>query len=105
MGGKAKAYFLVQGWVRGSIKAVLGRTYMFFLYKHSVFQSEARICLSFSQIELQNMLKICLSKNIQNNKFYNLTHALEERNGLEYHNEEIFELVPSSPSQLLNPTT
>ena len=34
--------------------------YMFF-YKHSVFQSEARICLSFSQIEPQKMLKICLS--------------------------------------------
>ena len=30
-------------------------------YKHSVFQSEARICLSFSQIEPQNMLKICLT--------------------------------------------
>ena len=35
--------------------------YMFFFYKHSVFQAEARICLSFSQIEPQNMLKICLS--------------------------------------------
>ena len=34
--------------------------YMLFFYKHSVFQSEARICLSFSQIEPQNMLKICL---------------------------------------------
>ena len=32
-----------------------------FFYKHSVFQSEARICLSFSQIEPQNMLKICLT--------------------------------------------
>ena len=32
-----------------------------FFYKHGVFQSEARICLSFSQIEPQNMLKICLS--------------------------------------------
>ena len=30
-------------------------------YKHSAFQSEARICLSFSQIEPQNMLKISLS--------------------------------------------
>ena len=28
-------------------------------YKHSVFQSEARICLSFSQIGPQNMLRIC----------------------------------------------
>ena len=27
VGGKAKAYFLVQGWVGGSIKAILGRTY------------------------------------------------------------------------------
>ena len=32
-----------------------------FFYKHGVFQSEARICLSFSQSEPQNMLKICLS--------------------------------------------
>ena len=32
-----------------------------FFYKHGVFQSEARICLSFSQIEPQNMLRICLS--------------------------------------------
>jgi len=32
-----------------------------FFYKHGVFQSEARICLSFSQIEPQNMLKICLT--------------------------------------------
>ena len=38
--------------------------YMFF-YKHSVFQSEARTSLSFSQIQPQNMLKVCLSKNIQ----------------------------------------
>ena len=37
--------------------------YMFFC-KHSVFQSEARICISFSQFQPQNMLKICLSKNI-----------------------------------------
>ena len=32
-----------------------------FFYKHGVFQSEARICLSFSQIEPQNMLKVCLT--------------------------------------------
>ena len=31
--------------------------YMFLFYKHSVFQSEARISLSFSQIQPQNMLK------------------------------------------------
>ena len=29
-----------------------------FFYKHSVFQSEAQICLSFSQSEPKNMLKI-----------------------------------------------
>ena len=38
--------------------------YMFF-YNHSVFQSEAQICLSFSQIQPQIMLKICLSNNIK----------------------------------------
>ena len=48
--------------------------YIFF-YKHSVFQSEARIWLSFSQIQSQNMLKICLSKNIEKSKFHDLTHA------------------------------
>ena len=32
-----------------------------FFYKHGVFQSEARICLSFSKIEPRNMLKTCLS--------------------------------------------
>ena len=36
--------------------------YMLFFYKHSVFQSEARICLSFSQIEPQNMLILEHSK-------------------------------------------
>ena len=45
---------------------------MFVFYKHSVFQSEARICLSFSQIEPQNMLKICLSKNIEKGKIHDL---------------------------------
>ena len=30
-------------------------------FEHSVFQSEARICLSFSQIQPQNMLKMRLS--------------------------------------------
>ena len=32
----------------------------FSFYKHSGFQSETRMCLNFSQIEPQNMLKICL---------------------------------------------
>ena len=49
--------------------------YMFFFNKHSVFQSEARICLSFSQIQPQNMLKICLSKKVERSKFHYLTHA------------------------------
>ena len=40
-----------------------------FFYKHGVFQSEARICLSFSQIQPQNMLKICLSKHIERANF------------------------------------
>ena len=48
--------------------------YMFF-YKHGVFQFEAQICLTFSQIQPQNMLKICLSKNTQKSKFHDLTYA------------------------------
>ena len=50
-------------------------------YKHSVFQSETRICLSSSQFQSQNILKICLSKNIQRRKFHDLTYAWEERAG------------------------
>ena len=42
-------------------------------YKHSVFQSEAQICLSYFQIQPQNMLKMCLSKNIEKSKFHDLT--------------------------------
>ena len=42
-------------WRRAKLKK-----YMFF-YKHGVFQSEARNSLGFSQIEPQNMLRICLS--------------------------------------------
>ena len=53
------------------------KSYMFF-YKHSVFQSEAQICLSFSEIQPQNMLKLCLSKNIQKSKFHNLTYTWGE---------------------------
>ena len=44
-------------------------------YKHGVFQFEAQICLTFSQIQPQNMLKICLSKNTQKSKFHDLTYA------------------------------
>ena len=47
-----------------------------FFYKHSVFQSEARICLSFSQSQPQMMLEISLSKNIDKRKFHNLTHEV-----------------------------
>ena len=46
-----------------------------FIYKHSVFQSEAQICLSFSQIQPRSMLKICLSKNIEKSKIHDLTHG------------------------------
>ena len=42
---------------------------------HSVFQSEARICLSFPQIQPQIMLKICLYKNIQKSKFHDRVYA------------------------------
>ena len=48
------------------------------LYKHSVFQSEAQTCLIFSQIQPQNMLKVCLSKNIEKSKFRDFTHVLRE---------------------------
>ena len=60
------------------IKFKSGQTHTCFFYKHGVFQSEARICLSFSQLEPQNMLKICLSKNIEKGKFHDLTNALRE---------------------------
>ena len=63
-----------------------------FFYKHGVFQSEAQICLSFSQIQPQNMLKICLSKNTQKSKFHYLTHVLGETVGRGYQNEENFEI-------------
>ena len=57
-------------------------------YMRSVFQSEAQMCLSFPQIEPQNMLKICLSKNIQKINFDDLTQALGEEFGRGYQNEE-----------------
>ena len=60
---------------------------MFFFYKHSVFQPEAQICLSFSQTQPQNMLEICLSKNIQKNKFHDLTYARGELVGKGYQNK------------------
>ena len=69
----------------------LRRVHVFF-YKHSVFQSEARICLNFSQIQPQNMLKICLAKNIEKRKFHHLTHAWRVWVGRGYHNEENFEI-------------
>ena len=49
-----------------------------FFYKHSVFQSEARICISFSQIQPQNMPKICLFKNVQKTKFHDFTQYWRE---------------------------
>ena len=61
--------------------------YMLF-YKHSVFQSEAPISLSFSQIQPQNMLKICLSKNIEKSKFHDLTYGWREGVGRGDQNKE-----------------
>ena len=61
-------------------------------YKQSVFQSEARICFSFSQIQTQNMLKISLSKNIKKIKFPDLSQAWQEWAGRGYQNEENFEI-------------
>ena len=66
--------------------------YMFFFYKHGVFQYEARKCLSFSQIQPQNMLKICFSKNTQKSKFHYLTHVQGKTVGRGYQNEENFEI-------------
>ena len=66
-----------------------------FFYKHSVFQSKARICLGFSQIQPQNMLKICLSKNIQKSKSHNLAHAWWREIGIGYQYEESLKFVPS----------
>ena len=60
-------------------------------YRHSVFQSKARICLTFSQIQPQNMLKI--SKNIQKSKFHDLIHAWGEGVGREFQNQEFFKFV------------
>ena len=59
-----------------------------FFYKHSVYQSEARICLSFSQSQPQNILKIWLSKNIEMRKFHDLTHAWQRWVGRGYQNKE-----------------
>ena len=58
------------------------------LYKHSVFQSEAQTCLIFSQIQPQNMPIMCLSKNIENIKFHDLTHVLGVWVGRGCQNEE-----------------
>ena len=49
-----------------------------FFYKHSVFQSEAQICLHILQIQPPNMLIICLSKNTQKSKFHDLTYIWGE---------------------------
>ena len=80
---------------------ILQIVYMFFL-KHSVFQSEARICLSFSEIQPQNMLKICLSKNIQKSKFHGLTYAWGEWVVKGYQNEENFEICTFYIAKITN---
>ena len=47
---------LERGWaLSGTAGAKREEVHLFF-YKHSVFQSEARICSSFSQIQPPNML-------------------------------------------------
>ena len=52
-----------------SYKHDLWPEYMCFFYKHGVFQSAARICLSFSQIEPQNMLKYAYLKTFKTANF------------------------------------
>ena len=66
---------------------IVNKKHVHAFFKHSVFQSEARICLSFSQIQPQNMLKICLSKNIQKNRFHEMSNVWEEGVGRRYQNE------------------
>ena len=65
-----------------------------FFYEHSVL-SEVRLCLlSFLLIQPQNMLNICLSKNIQKSKFHDVTHTWVDGLGKGYQNE-ILIFVPS----------
>ena len=66
-----------------------------FFYKRSVFQSEAQICLSFSQIQPQNMLKVCLSKNIQKSKFHDLTYAEGSKLVKGFKMKKMLKFVPS----------
>ena len=56
------------------------------------FTNPASNMLNFFTNPASNMLKICLSKNTQKSKFHDLTHALRESVGIEYQNEENFEI-------------
>ena len=73
-----------------------------FHYMHSVFQPEARIFINFSKIQPKNMLKICLSRNIQKNKFHDLIHTWGDEVGRGYQNEEILKFLPSRLLQSLS---
>ena len=52
-----------------SFKDAFTLIYMFVFYKHSAFQSEARICLSFSQIEPQICLKYAYLRTFKRENF------------------------------------
>ena len=68
------------------------RVHVFF-YKHSVFQSEARICLSFSQ-SLKLCLKYAYLRTFKEDNFM-FYSRLGEGVGRGYQNEEILKCVPS----------
>ena len=51
--------------------------------------------LNLSQIQPQNMIKICLSKNIQNSKSHDMTHAWGKGVRTGFQNEKILRFVPS----------
>ena len=76
--------------------------HLFFLHnRYSVFQSEARIFLGFSQIKPQNMLEIYLSKNIQKRNLHDLTNVWGQGVGRGYQNEKILKFVPFRLLKLL----
>ena len=59
---------------------------------------EARICLSFPQIQPQ----ICLSKNIQKSKSHDLTNLWGKWVGKRYQNKENFEICSFEIAKITN---
>ena len=83
------SYFVYSGSNLSAAIAISG------IQNQSAIKSNSRTCLSFSYIQPQNMLKICLSEIIQKRKFHNLTSAMGERLSRDNQNEEILKFVPS----------